>query len=125
MLNLLPGRSTVLLRPGHSTLESTLHSDSTFDEARAHKEDIAQKETRKFNKKLSILRAVHNTVSRQGFKRSKGSRRIAASKYVRKDPNGEVLGAPFPKYLKGARRNRPHSNPGPRTPREYQARSEF
>ena len=51
MLNLLPGRSTVLLRPGHSTLESTLHSDSTFDEARAHKEDIAQKETRKFNKK--------------------------------------------------------------------------
>ena len=64
MLNLLPGRSTVLLRPGHSTLESTLHSDSTFDEARAHKEDIAQKETRKFNKKLSILRAVHNTVSR-------------------------------------------------------------
>ena len=122
MLNLLPGRSTVLLRPGHSTLESTLHSDSTFDEA---KEDIAQKETRKFNKKLSILRAVHNTVSRQGFKRSKGSRRIAASKYVRKDPNGEVLGAPFPKYLRGARRNRPHTNPGPRTPREYQARSEF
>ena len=124
MLNLLPGRSTVLLRPGHSTLESTLHSDSTFDEARAHKEDIAQKETRKFNKKLSILRAVHNTVSRQGFKRSKGSRRIAASKYVRKDPNGEVLGAPFPKYLRGARRNRPHTNQGPRTPREYQVTPE-
>ena len=80
---------------------------SIFNRTKNTNRRVIQNENRKFTSKLRRLRNKHHG-NAHVFRRNGGSRKIFATKYTRKDNNGELPGAPFPKYLRESRRNRPH-----------------
>ena len=83
---------------------------------------VIANEKRKFSRKLSKLRTLKQAHDNAAFKVSKGSRRLSAQKYKKKENNGEISGAPFPQNLRKARRGRPQQ---PRVnTQEYQVTAE-
>ena len=70
----------------------------------------------KYRDKLKKLRVECQNASDATFSRSNGSRKLFANNeewYMKKENNGEITGAPFPKNMRQSRRNRPHRRNAP------------
>ena len=63
---------------------------------------VVENHRKKLDRKLSKIRNIYTAAAAENneFQLSRGSRKIIASGYKKKPNNGEVLGAPFPKYLR-------------------------
>ena len=69
---------------------------------------------------MRILIRERQNVHNDTFEKNNGSRKQIGQKYIKGGHDGEVLGAPFLKYLRKARRNRPHKRNGvQRNDQEY------
>ena len=96
-------------------LEERLIDDLDEDVAEDMFKELKNKSARKceqkslvLRKKLMLLRTERQNVGHDTIERNGGSRKLFGKKYIKERDKGEVFGAPFPKYLRPARRNRPH-----------------
>ena len=79
-----------------------------FNDTFRNNKAIIERKSGKFKEKLRILRDEGRNAFNNNFDRNAGSRKLVGKKYMRSNSDGQVLGAPFPRYLRNARRNRPH-----------------
>ena len=87
------------------------NSAALLNQVQAGVAPVVENHRKKLDKKLSKIRNIYTAAAAENneFQLSRGSRKIVASGYKKKPNNGEVMGAPFPKYLREARRDRPHN----------------
>ena len=83
-------------------------AEVVFKELETKSEEKCEQKGKVLMKKLKVLRTERRNVANDTIERNNGSRKLFGQKYVKESDKGEVFGAPFPKYLRPARRNRPH-----------------
>ena len=84
------------------------HSEIMFQESIRNSAKVVEGKGQLLTNKLRILRRERQNVNNDAFVRNGGSRQLVGKKYMKAAQTGEVQGAPFPKYMRKARRNRPH-----------------
>ena len=83
-------------------------AEVAFNELKRTSVKKCEQKSQVLMKKLRVLRTERQNVGNDTIEVNGGSRKLFGQRYIKERDKGEVFGAPFPKYIRPARRNRPN-----------------